>query len=110
MPKRPDRSPRPTLRMPVAARARELVESPKSADGAKRMSNALYYGDNLAVLRDSVGDETVDLIYLDPPFNSNASYNILFKAPSGDSHRRRSKRSRIAGIGTKLPSAPLMRS
>ncbi len=48
------------------------------------MTNALYYGDNLAVLRESIADETVDLIYLDPPFNSNASYNVLFKAPSGE--------------------------
>jgi site-specific DNA-methyltransferase (adenine-specific) len=47
------------------------------------MTNALYYGDNLAVLRESIADESVDLIYLDPPFNSNASYNVLFKAPSG---------------------------
>jgi len=47
------------------------------------MTNALYYGDNLAVLRDSVADEKIDLIYLDPPFNSNASYNVLFKATSG---------------------------
>jgi site-specific DNA-methyltransferase (adenine-specific) len=48
------------------------------------MSNALYYGDNLAVLREHIRDETVDLIYLDPPFNSNASYNVLFNAPSGE--------------------------
>jgi site-specific DNA-methyltransferase (adenine-specific) len=48
------------------------------------MTNALYYGDNLSVLRESVPDESVDLIYLDPPFNSNASYNVLFKAPSGE--------------------------
>jgi hypothetical protein len=48
------------------------------------MANALYYGDNLAVLRDSIPTESVDLIYLDPPFNSNASYNVLFKAPSGE--------------------------
>ena len=48
------------------------------------MSNALYYGDNLAVLRESIATESVDLIYLDPPFNSNASYNVLFKAPSGE--------------------------
>lgn len=48
------------------------------------MTNALYYGDNLAVLRDSIKGESVDLIYLDPPFNSNASYNVLFKAPSGE--------------------------
>jgi adenine specific DNA methylase Mod len=46
--------------------------------------NALYYGDNLAVLRESIKDESVDLIYLDPPFNSNASYNVLFKAPTGE--------------------------
>jgi site-specific DNA-methyltransferase (adenine-specific) len=44
----------------------------------------LYYGDNLTVLRDSIADESVDLNYLDPPFNSNASYNVLFKAPSGE--------------------------
>lgn len=45
---------------------------------------ALYYGDNLEVLRvGAIPPESVDLIYLDPPFNSNASYNVLFKAPSG---------------------------
>lgn len=48
------------------------------------MSNALYYGDNLAVLRESIKDESVDLIYLDPPFNSKATYNVLFRAPSGE--------------------------
>ncbi len=47
------------------------------------MTNKLYYGDNLDVLRASVAEESVDLIYLDPPFNSNASYNVLFKAPGG---------------------------
>ncbi len=47
------------------------------------MPNALYYGDNLDVLRDSIASESVDLIYLDPPFNSQASYNVLFKGPSG---------------------------
>ncbi len=46
--------------------------------------NALHYGDNLSVLRESVADESVDLIYLDPPFNSNATYNVLFKAPGGE--------------------------
>lgn len=48
------------------------------------MTNHLYYGDNLRVLRESIADESVDLIYLDPPFNSNASYNVLFKGPSGN--------------------------
>ena len=47
------------------------------------MTNALYYGDNLEVLREHLADASVDLIYLDPPFNSNASYNVLFRAPSG---------------------------
>jgi site-specific DNA-methyltransferase (adenine-specific) len=49
------------------------------------MANHLYYGDNLEVLREHIRDESVDLIYLDPPFNSNATYNVLFKGPSGDS-------------------------
>ncbi|MFN4058809.1 MAG: site-specific DNA-methyltransferase [Roseinatronobacter sp.] len=47
------------------------------------MANHLYYGDNLRVLRESIRDDSVDLIYLDPPFNSNASYNVLFKGPEG---------------------------
>ena len=40
--------------------------------------NLLYYGDNLDVLREHIGDETVDLVYLDPPFKSNQDYNVLF--------------------------------
>ena len=47
------------------------------------MTNALYYGDNLDVLRDSIASNSVDLIYLDPPFNSNANYNVLFRSPAG---------------------------
>ena len=49
------------------------------------MSNALYYGDNIDVLRDreNFPDACVDLIYRDPSFNSQASYNVLFKGPSG---------------------------
>jgi len=47
------------------------------------MGNALYYGDNLDVLRDEIADNSVDLIYLDPPFNSQANYNVLFKSPTG---------------------------
>jgi DNA modification methylase len=45
--------------------------------------NKLFFGDNLRILREHVGDETVDLVYLDPPFNSNANYNVLFKEKSG---------------------------
>ena len=46
--------------------------------------NRLYFGDNLDILRQYVADETVDLIYLDPPFNSNATYNVLFRERSGE--------------------------
>lgn len=46
--------------------------------------NVLFYGDNLEVLRDRIEDESVDLVYLDPPFNSNRSYNILFENKSGE--------------------------
>jgi site-specific DNA-methyltransferase (adenine-specific) len=46
--------------------------------------NKLYFGDNLVMLRKYVPDETVDLIYLDPPFNSNATYNVLFHEKSGE--------------------------
>ena len=45
--------------------------------------NTLYYGDNLDILRRYVKDESVDLVYLDPPFNSNANYNVLFAIESG---------------------------
>jgi hypothetical protein len=45
--------------------------------------NQLYYGDNLDVLRRYISDESVDLVYLDPPFNSNASYNVLFGNQNG---------------------------
>ena len=48
------------------------------------MRNTLYYGDNLTVLREHIPDESVDLVYLDPPFNSNASYNVLFKEKTGE--------------------------
>ena len=46
-------------------------------------SNTLYYGDNLDILRRYVQDESVDLVYLDPPFNSNQTYNILFQEKDG---------------------------
>jgi hypothetical protein len=45
--------------------------------------NCLYYGDNLTVLREHIKDESVDLIYLDPPFNSRQDYNVLFAERDG---------------------------
>jgi site-specific DNA-methyltransferase (adenine-specific) len=47
-------------------------------------TNHLYYGDNLTILREHIRDESIDLIYLDPPFNSQATYNVLFRAPTGE--------------------------
>ena len=50
------------------------------------MANRLYFGDNLGWLRDTreFPDASVDLVYLDPPFNSNADYNVLFRETSGE--------------------------
>jgi 16S rRNA G966 N2-methylase RsmD len=45
--------------------------------------NQLYYGDNLEILRRYVKDETIDLVYLDPPFKSNQDYNVLFAEQGG---------------------------
>lgn len=47
------------------------------------MPNTLYYGDNLTILREHIADASVDLIYLDPPFNSSRNYNLLFKDETG---------------------------
>jgi site-specific DNA-methyltransferase (adenine-specific) len=61
----------------ILREARELVEADMDT------GNMLFYGDNLDVLRRHLDSESVDLIYLDPPFNSNASYNALFAASHG---------------------------
>ena len=50
--------------------------------------NTLYYGDNLDILRRYIEDGTIDLIYLDPPFNSQANYNVLFAEQDGSRRRR----------------------
>ena len=44
--------------------------------------NTLFYGNNLDTLRHHIGAETVDLVYLDPPFNSKRDYNVLFREKS----------------------------
>ena len=48
------------------------------------MVNTLYYGDNLEIQRNQIPDEWVDLVYLDPPFNSNANYNVFFKEKTSE--------------------------
>jgi site-specific DNA-methyltransferase (adenine-specific) len=51
------------------------------------MPGKLYYGDNLTVLRGCIDDESIDLVYLDPPFNSQANYNVLFRSTAGEKSR-----------------------
>jgi site-specific DNA-methyltransferase (adenine-specific) len=48
-------------------------------------TNVLFYGDNWAILRDYIDSESIDLVYLDPPFNSNRDFNVIFKDESGNS-------------------------
>ena len=50
-------------------------------------TNTLYYGDNLDVMREFIPDESVDLVYLDPPFNSARDYNVLFKQAKRDENQ-----------------------
>jgi site-specific DNA-methyltransferase (adenine-specific) len=49
--------------------------------------NKLYFGDNLQIMREYIPDESIDLIYLDPPFNSKATYNVLFEEKNGTQSR-----------------------
>ncbi|HUV04526.1 MAG TPA: site-specific DNA-methyltransferase [Armatimonadota bacterium] len=51
------------------------------------MRNTLYYGDNLPIMREHIADESVDLVYLDPPFNSARDYNVLFKQAKKDENQ-----------------------
>jgi len=62
------------------------------------MSNALYYGDNFDILRRHVDTESVDLIYLDPPFQSGRDYNILFEEQV-QKQLLKSRHSKILGNG-----------
>ncbi len=64
-------------------RAEDCIRSTPYAIHVNMTQNALYYGNNIDVLRESIATESVDLVYLDPPFNSNASYNLLFRSPTG---------------------------
>ena len=70
------------------------------------MTNALYYGDNLSVLREHVAADSVDLVYLDPPFNSNATYNILFKSPAGAADGSGSRGGRLLRLRRRAVPAP----
>lgn len=68
---------RPAFALPAASRTCYPADLPPSE------KNQLYYGDNLDVLRRYIADASVDLIYLDPPFNSRQDYNVLFAEKGG---------------------------
>jgi len=64
------------------------------------MANHLYYGDNLDILRSQIKDESIDLIYLDPRFNSQANYNVLLRSPTGKQSPAQTRR--LLGIAKPL--------
>ena len=61
------------------------------------MANALYYGNNLGVLRHDIASDSVYLVYLDPPFNSQANYNVL-RAQRELNRRLALSRQRVSGV------------
>ena len=64
---------------------RSLLQIRIKQDLMQGIMKRLYFGDNLQVLRENINSESVDLVYLDPPFNSNADYNVIFGGrKSGD--------------------------
>jgi DNA modification methylase len=71
--------------------------------------NRLYYGDNLDILRKKIRDETVDLCYIDPPFNSKRNYNQIYNN-LGTEDRAQARRSPIRGDGTIWRSRAIRRS
>jgi len=71
--------------------------------------NALYYGDNLNILRHHIGAETVDLVYLDPPFNSKRDYNVLFREKSGEASPAQIEAFTDTWAGAAPPSGPTTR-
>jgi site-specific DNA-methyltransferase (adenine-specific) len=64
--------------------SKKPMRSEKSTLTPDLQTDVLYYGDNLDILRRYVPDASVDLIYLDPPFNSNRDYNVIFRDESGN--------------------------
>jgi len=68
--------------------------------------NQLYYGDNYEVLQRYIKDESVDLIYLDPPFNSRQDYNVLFAEKDGSQSSSQIHAFETPGSGTSTPNAP----
>jgi len=62
-------------------------------------TNVLYYGENLDILRKHIPDGEIGLVYLDPPFNSNATYNVCSRNPAVSRLKHRCPPLRIPGTG-----------
>lgn len=67
--------------------------------------NTLYCGDNLDVMREFIPDESVDLAYLDPPFNSARDYNVLFKQAKRDENQAQITAFRFPATGARKPTS-----
>ena len=67
-------------------------------------TNVLYYGDNLDILRRYLPDAAVDLVSLDPPFNSNRDYNVIFRDESGNATVSQSTGDPAMFGGAKVPN------
>jgi site-specific DNA-methyltransferase (adenine-specific) len=68
--------------------------------------NKLFFGDNPDVLREHISDETADLIYLNPPFNTKARYNVLFQIPAKDAAEAQAEAFVTLGRGVKKRNGP----
>ena len=60
-------------------------------------NRTLFFSDNLEILREKIPDESIDLIYLNPPFNSNRNYNVIFKEGSVENSAQISKNTNHYG-------------
>ena len=74
----------PLVQADLRGHERETIQAARGAGAwTHRPHETLYYGDNLEILRRYSKDKSVDLVYLDPPFNSNQDYNVLFAEQNG---------------------------
>jgi hypothetical protein len=62
--------------------SKDRNETPRRST-IRSMPGDLHYGDNLDILRHKIASESVDLVYLDPPFNSDRTYNLIHKGSHG---------------------------
>ena len=72
----------------------------EAAYDGNRLGKSIFFGDNLEILKKQyIPMASVDLVYLDPPFNSKASYNVLFAEKSGESSAAQITRLKTPGVG-----------